>query len=66
MMRRADIDDAACCSASLRHRNVRGSILMSLAIGHFGWLDLPAHPINLGRAVGAVLIVGGIALISRF
>jgi uncharacterized membrane protein YdcZ (DUF606 family) len=38
---------------------------MSLAIGHFGWLDLP-HPINLGRAVGAVLIVGGIALISRF
>jgi bacterial/archaeal transporter family-2 protein len=42
------------------------NILMSLAIDHFGWFNLPAHPINLWRAVGALLMVGGIALIGRF
>jgi transporter family-2 protein len=45
---------------------ITANILMSLAIDHFGWFNLPTHPMNLGRAVGAVLIVGGIALISRF
>jgi bacterial/archaeal transporter family-2 protein len=42
------------------------NILMSPAIDHFGWFHLPARPMNIWRAVGAVLIVGGIALISRF
>jgi bacterial/archaeal transporter family-2 protein len=44
---------------------ITANILMSLAIDHFGWFDLPAHHMNVGRTLGAALMVGGIALISR-
>ena len=44
---------------------ITANILMSLAIDHFGWFNLPAHHMNAGRTLGAALIVGGIALISR-
>jgi bacterial/archaeal transporter family-2 protein len=44
---------------------ITANILMSLAIDHFGWFNLPAHHMNAGRALGAVLMVGGIALINR-
>jgi uncharacterized membrane protein YdcZ (DUF606 family) len=39
---------------------------MSLAIDQFGWLNMPAHQMNPGCALGAALMVGGIGLISRF
>jgi bacterial/archaeal transporter family-2 protein len=45
---------------------ITANILMSLAIDHFGWINLPPHPMNIWRALGAVLMVGGMALISRF
>jgi transporter family-2 protein len=45
---------------------ITANILMSLAIDHFGWVNLPPHPINTGRILGGLLMVGGIALISRF
>jgi hypothetical protein len=45
---------------------ITANILMSLAIDHFGWFNLPPHPMNIWRALGAVLMVGGMALISRF
>jgi hypothetical protein len=45
---------------------ITANILMSLAIDHFGWFNLPPHPMNIWRALGAVLMVGGVALISRF
>jgi bacterial/archaeal transporter family-2 protein len=44
---------------------ITANILMSLAIDHFGWFNLPAHPMNLSRMLGATLMIGGIALISR-
>jgi bacterial/archaeal transporter family-2 protein len=44
---------------------ITANILMSLAIDHFGWFNLPAHHMNVGRALGAALMIGGIALISR-
>ncbi|MFL5253759.1 MAG: DMT family transporter [Rhodopila sp.] len=45
---------------------ITANILMSLAIDQFGLLHMPPHPMNLGRAAGAVLMVAGIALIARF
>ena len=38
---------------------ITANILMSLAIDHFGWFNLPAHHMNAGRALSAG------ALISR-
>ena len=42
------------------------NILMSLAIGKFGWFGLSVLPLSTGRIVGAALMVCGIVLISRF
>lgn len=45
---------------------ITANILMSLAIDHFGWFGVAAHPMSPGRAAGAALMVGGIVLISKF
>ncbi len=45
---------------------VTAALLASLAIDHFGWFRMQPHPINLWRAVGGVLLVGGVTLIARF
>ena len=45
---------------------ISANIIMSLAIDHYGLLRMPEHPMNWGRALGALLMVGGITLISRF
>lgn len=42
------------------------NILMSLAIDHFGWFGLTVHPLNGWRVLGAVLLVGGVTLVSKF
>ena len=45
---------------------ITANLLMSLAIDNFGWFHLPPHPLNLWRALGGLLMVGGITLIARF
>ena len=45
---------------------VTAGVLTSLALDHFGWIGLPAHPMNAWRALGAVLMVGGVALVAAF
>ncbi len=45
---------------------VTASLIASLAIDHFGWFRMDHHPFNLWRALGAVLLVGGVTLIARF
>lgn len=45
---------------------VTASLIASLLIDHFGLFRMDQHPINLWRTLGAVLLVGGVALISRF
>ncbi len=45
---------------------VTAALIMSLLIDHFGWLRMDHHPLNLWRGLGAVLMVGGVILISRF
>lgn len=45
---------------------VTAALLTSLAVDHFGWLRMQQHPINLWRALGGVLLIGGITLIAKF
>ncbi len=45
---------------------ITANILMSLAVDHFGWFNLPPHAMSWQRALGGLLMVAGIALISRF
>jgi bacterial/archaeal transporter family-2 protein len=39
---------------------------MSLAIDRFGLFGMEVHDLSAGRIAGALMMVGGIALISRF
>ncbi|SRR5579883_699140 len=45
---------------------ITANILMSLVIDRFGLFGMPVHELSLGRVAGAVLLVAGIALVSRF
>jgi bacterial/archaeal transporter family-2 protein len=45
---------------------ITANILVSLAIDHFGLLRVEPHPMSMGRLDGAVLMVLGIVLISKF
>jgi transporter family-2 protein len=45
---------------------ITANILMSLIIDKYGWFGMEVHPLSVGRMAGAALMVGGIALISRF
>ena len=45
---------------------ITANILMSLIIDNYGWFGMEVPPLSLGRMAGAVLMVGGIALISKF
>ncbi|PPQ36517.1 transporter family-2 protein [Rhodoblastus acidophilus] len=44
---------------------ITANFLMSLAIDRFGWFGMPVHELTGGRVLGAALMVGGIALITR-
>ena len=45
---------------------VRAALITSLLIDHFGWFRMQQHPLNAGRIVGGLLLVGGISLIAKF
>jgi bacterial/archaeal transporter family-2 protein len=45
---------------------VTAALVMSLLIDHFGWLRVHQHPITAGRLIGGLLMIGGVALITRF
>jgi len=45
---------------------ITANVLMSLAIDHFGWFGMTEHALNGWRALGATLMVAGIALAARF
>ena len=45
---------------------ITANILASLAIDHFGLLRMEQHSMNHWRALGAVLMVGGVTLIAKF
>jgi transporter family-2 protein len=45
---------------------VTAALIMSLAVDHFGWLRMDQHPLNLWRAIGGLLLIGGVALVAKF
>ncbi|MBN9377150.1 MAG: hypothetical protein BGO14_04790 [Chlamydiales bacterium 38-26] len=45
---------------------ITANICASLAIDHFGLLNMPVHSISLLRICGAVLMILGIALIAKY
>ena len=53
-------------AAPLNGLIITANILASLAIDHFGFLNMPPHSVSSGRIIGAVLMVAGVSLIARF
>src|ERR1700735_1436759 len=45
---------------------VTAALISSLLIDHFGWFRIYAHPLNAGRLIGGLLLVGGITLVAKF
>jgi bacterial/archaeal transporter family-2 protein len=45
---------------------ITANLLTSLAIDHFGLMNMPVHTLNVWRVIGGLLMTVGIALISRF
>ena len=44
---------------------VSAALIASLIIDQFGFFNMHVHPVNLARAAGAGLMIGGIILITR-
>ena len=46
--------------------NVAGQMLTALILDHYGWLGFPTQRLSWMRALGAILLIGGVILIRRF
>jgi transporter family-2 protein len=44
---------------------VTAQLLTSVAFDHFGLFELPKHPINPARVIGAVLLLAGLVLVRK-
>ena len=51
--------------ASLITIGVAGQVAMALWLDHVGAMGLTREPINLGRVLGAALVVAGVVLVRR-
>lgn len=51
--------------ASLITIGIAGQIAMALWLDHVGAMGLPKEPINMGRVLGALLVVAGVVLVRR-
>ncbi len=51
--------------AALITIGIAGQIAMALLLDHLGALGLPREPVNLGRMIGALLVVAGVVLVRR-
>lgn len=45
---------------------VAGQMLASIALDNFGLVGFPVHPLSFWRAIGAILLIVGVALIQQF
>ncbi len=53
-------------SAVFTTLTVTAAVLCSLLLDHMGWVGFKEHPAGIGRIVGAVLMVAGLACIAAF
>ena len=44
---------------------VTAGIIVSVALDHFAWLGFERNPAQIGRLIGAALMVGGVVLVTR-
>ena len=44
---------------------VTAALITSLLIDHFGWFRMQAHPLNAGRVIGGLLLLGGVTLVAK-
>ena len=51
--------------ASLITIGIAGQIAMALWLDHIGAMGLAREPINLGRLLGALLVIAGVVLVRR-
>ena len=52
-------------AATLLALVILGQLCSSLLVDHFGWLGFPVHALSMTRIAGAVLLFGGVLLITR-
>ena len=45
---------------------VTTGVVTSILIDNFGIIGVDKHPANIGRIAGAVLMIGGVALVGKF
>jgi transporter family-2 protein len=45
---------------------VTGQLLFAVLCDHYGWLGFTQHSVTAWRAVGCLLLIGGVTLIARF
>lgn len=53
-------------ASTLAGLTITANILMSLLIDKYGWFGMEQHPLSLGRIAGAMLLVVGIYLVSKY
>lgn len=53
-------------TGALAGLTITANILMSLLIDRYGWFGMEVQDLSASRIAGAVLMVVGIALISKF
>jgi transporter family-2 protein len=53
-------------SGALNSLTITANIIASLVIDHYALFNMPQHAMSPLRFVGALLMIGGIALIARF
>jgi len=51
---------------SMLAASIAGQLIISSIIDHFGFFDIPVHPISVGRIAGIILLSTGIFFIQRF
>lgn len=45
---------------------VTAGVVTSILLDHFGWVGFDPHPAGLWRVIGALLMIGGVVLVSIF
>jgi len=43
-----------------------GQMIAAILFDHYGSVGFPQHSINLGRIVGALMVISGVIFIQRF
>ena len=44
---------------------VSSALIASLVVDHFGWFHMTVHPMTSIKGIGAVLLIGGVLLVTK-